>query len=75
MGTGTALGSVFSDDIPANTTYVAGSLVLNSTSLSDNADGDAGEITATPAPQVRINLGDLTQATGPQTIGFAVTIN
>jgi len=74
-GPGTAPAAVFNDDIPANTTYVAGSLQLNNTSLSDTADSDAGELISAPAPQVRIHLGDLTQAVGPQTIGFAVTIN
>lgn len=74
-GSGTAAGAVFSDAIPANTTYVAGTLRLNSQPLSDDADGDAGEFVATAAPQVRIQLGDLTAASAPQTIEFAVTIN
>jgi uncharacterized repeat protein (TIGR01451 family) len=74
-GTGTATGAAFNDLIPANTTFVAGSLQLNGTSLSDGADADAGEFATTPAPQVRVNLGDLTSASGPQTISFAVTIN
>jgi uncharacterized repeat protein (TIGR01451 family) len=74
-GTGGAVDAVFTDLIPANTTYVAGSLALNSTALSDSAGNDAGEFTTTPAPQVRVNLGDLTAASGPQTIEFAVTIN
>lgn len=74
-GGNSASGATFSDLIPANTSYVAGSLQLNSVPLSDNADSDAGEFAAAPAPQVRINLGDLTQALGPQTVEFAVTIN
>ncbi|MFL6617076.1 MAG: hypothetical protein ACJ8MH_00655 [Povalibacter sp.] len=74
-GSGTAPAAVFSDSIPANTSYVAGSLQLNGASLSDLADADVGELVSTPAPQVRIQLGDLTQAAGPQTISFAVTIN
>lgn len=74
-GSGTAATAVFSDAIPANTTYVAGSLELNDNTLSENADADAGELVSAPAPQVRINLGDLTQASAPQTIEFAVTIN
>jgi uncharacterized repeat protein (TIGR01451 family) len=73
-GTGTAAATVFSDLIPANTTYVAGSLELNNAALSDGADADAGEFVSTPA-QVRITLGDLTAASGAQTIEFAVTIN
>jgi hypothetical protein len=43
--------------------------------LSDIADGDVGEFVSAPDSQVRIHLGDLTQASGPQTIRFAVTIN
>jgi hypothetical protein len=43
-------------------------------SLSDGADGDAGDYTQAPE-RVRVNLGDLTSASGPQTIEFAVTIN
>jgi uncharacterized repeat protein (TIGR01451 family) len=73
-GTGTAGATAFSDLIPPNTTYVAGSMQLNGGALSDTADGDAGTFVATPA-EVRVTLGDLTGASGPQTIQFAVTIN
>jgi uncharacterized repeat protein (TIGR01451 family) len=74
-GTGTAAASVFTDNIPANTTYVPGTLRLNSTALSDAADADAGDFSTTPAARVRVQLGDLTQASGSQTVQFAVTIN
>lgn len=74
-GTGTATNATFSDEIPANTTYVAGSLSLNGQPLSDSAGNDAGEYAATPTPRVIVSLGDLDQASGPQTIAFAVTIN
>jgi len=74
-GSGTATAAGFSDLIPANTTYVAGSLELNGAALSDTADGDAGTFVSAPAPQVRVTLGDLSGASGPQTIEFAVTIN
>lgn len=74
-GTGTARDAAFSDLIPAHTTYVAGSLALNEKALTDAADGDAGEFVSTPAPEVRVNLGDLASTSGPQAIGFAVTIN
>ena len=73
-GTGTAAGAAINDLIPANTTYVAGSLQLNGGPLSDTADGDAGTFVSTPA-EVRVTLGDLTSASGAQTIQFAVTIN
>lgn len=74
-GSGIAAGATFADLIPASTTYVPGSLALNNAALTDNADADAGEFATTPAPEVRINLGDLTAASGPQTIEFAVMIN
>lgn len=74
-GTGTALGAAFIDTIPANTSYAPGTLRLNSLALSDAADADAGDFGTTPAARVRVALGDLTQASGNQTIQFAVTIN
>lgn len=74
-GSGTAAAAAFTDLIPTSTTYVTGSLELNGAALSDSADGDAGELVSTPAPEVRVTLGDLTGASGPQTIEFAVTIN
>lgn len=74
-GTGSAGTAVFTDRIPANTSYVPGTLRLNSAALSDGADVDAGEYTTTPDAQVRVSLGALTQAAGSQTIEFAVLIN
>lgn len=74
-GSGAANGAVFADLIPASTTYVAGSLALNNATLTDGADSDAGQFATTPAPEVRVNLGDLTSGAGPQTIEFAVTVN
>jgi len=74
-GTGSASTSVFTNDIPANTTYVPGTLRLNSAVLSDAADADAGDFSTLPNARVRVQLGTLTQASGSQTIQFAVTIN
>jgi uncharacterized repeat protein (TIGR01451 family) len=74
-GTGTAVGAAFADLIPANTTYVPGSLKLNAVALTDASDADVGNFVAAPAAQVRVGLGNLTQANGPQTILFSVTIN
>jgi uncharacterized repeat protein (TIGR01451 family) len=74
-GSGTATGAVFSDNIPVNTTYVPGTLRLNGGALTDGADVDAGDFSTTPAPRIRVQLGNLTQASGSQTIEFAVTIN
>jgi uncharacterized repeat protein (TIGR01451 family) len=74
-GTGTATAAAFRDNIPANTTYVAGTLRLNAATLTDASDTDAGAYVTTPAPQVQVQLGNLTQASGPQTVEFAVVIN
>jgi uncharacterized repeat protein (TIGR01451 family) len=74
-GSGTAAGTVFTDNIPPNTTYVAGSLQLNAAALSDATDVDAGDYVAAPTARVRVTLGNLTQAGGSRTITFAVTIN
>lgn len=74
-GTDTAVASLFDDPIPPNTTYVPGTLALNGAGLSDAADADAGEFIALPVPRLRVRLGDLTQASGAQTIDFAVTID
>lgn len=73
-GSGTATASVFSDAIPANTTYVPASLRLNGTAMTDATDADAGQFLTTPA-RVTVNLGNLTQAAGPQAIRFSVLIN
>ena len=75
IGSGTATNAVFTDDIPANTTYVPGTLRLNTLPLSDAVDTDAGDYTATTPAHVRVALGSLTTASGPQTVTFAVTIN
>jgi uncharacterized repeat protein (TIGR01451 family) len=74
-GSGSAASTLFTDTIPANTTYVPGTLALNSVPLSDGTDADAGEFTTAPSPRVRVQLGTVTTASGPQTIQFAVTIN
>ena len=78
-GTGTASNVLFTDAIPGNTTYNAGTLQLDSgsglNSLTDGADADAGDVGATTAGTVTVDLGSLSAADGIQTITFAVTIN
>ncbi len=73
--TGTATNSVFSDPIPADTTYVPGSISLNAGALTDVIDLDAGELDTSGAPTVIVRLGNLTQADGIQTVVFQVTID
>jgi len=74
-GTGTATAATFNDAIPANTTYKPGSIKLNGTTLTDAAGDDAGEYLSAPAAHISVTLGNLTQASGVQTVSFAVTIN
>jgi uncharacterized repeat protein (TIGR01451 family) len=73
--TGTATSSVFYDPIPADTTYVPGSISLNAAALTDAIDADVGEFDTTGAPTVVVRLGNLTQADGIQTVVFQVTID
>ena len=72
---GTATGSVFSDVIPALTTFVTNSLLLNGGNLTDVIDADVGELDMSGAPTVVVRLGDFTLADGVQTIEFQVTID
>ncbi|MEM9171268.1 MAG: hypothetical protein AAGA84_01050 [Pseudomonadota bacterium] len=75
-GTGTAAAAVFNDAIPANTNYTDNSLSLNAAALSDQVDGDAGELdTSGAVPAVIVRLGDLTEADGDQIIIFEVVID
>jgi len=77
-GSGTAAGVVVTDPLPANTTYTAGTLRLNGALLTDIADlpvPDAGDVGATTAGTVTVQLGDLTSASPAQTITFEVNIN
>lgn len=73
-GSGTAAAVVITDPIPANATYVANSLKLNSAALSDASDGDVGSVGGTPTT-VTVGLGDLTSASPAQVVSFDVTIN
>jgi len=75
-GSETAVTTVFTDAIPANTTYSPESISLNGGALTDDdADADAGSYATTPAPEIAVDLGDLTEASGAQTIEFTVTID
>ncbi len=74
-GSGTAVGVVITDPLPANTTYRAGTLKLNGTAQSDARDGDAGDVGGTTSVTVTVNLGNITSASAAQTIVFEVTIN
>lgn len=70
-GSGSVSGLTLSDPIPANTTYVPGSITLGGVTLTDAADTDAG----------RFASGAVTVAVGTvaggnvRTVTFRVTIN
>ncbi len=64
-------GGLVEDPIPAGTSYVAGSLKLNGASLTDAADGDAGEA---GAAGVRVAVGALSARSGA-VISFQVRVN
>jgi uncharacterized repeat protein (TIGR01451 family) len=74
-GSSTAQDVVVVDPIPENTTYNPNTLELNSVSLTDELDADAGDVGGTTPGAVTVDLGDLTSSSPIQTIGFGVTIN
>jgi uncharacterized repeat protein (TIGR01451 family) len=74
-GSGTAEDVVITDAIPENTTYQGGTLTLNSVSLSDAADQDAGDVGVTAPGTVTVSLGNLSAASPAQTITFKVIIH
>lgn len=74
-GSGNLDNVVITDPVPANTTYVANSLTLNSGALSDAADADVGDFNASNANSITVNLGTLNSGSGTQLITFSVTIN
>ena len=75
VSAGTATAATINDVIPIWSTFVPDSITLNGASLTDATDGDAGEYDLTGTPAVVVRLGDLTQADGPQSIVFQVTID
>ena len=74
-GTGSVANLVITDPLPPFTSYVAGSLLLDGTPLSDAVDGDAGDFGGTTANQVTVALGSAAGGSASRTISFAVTIN
>ena len=76
-GVGSADATVVTDAIPANTTYVAGSMTRNAASLTDAADApvDDADFGVTTAGAISVGLGSLPAGGPPETITFQVTIN
>lgn len=73
----TAVSSALvTDAIPANTTYVPGSLTLNGTAMGDGTgDGDPGDFNVTTPGSITVDLGALASNASPQLISFQVKIN
>ena len=75
-GAGMLTGVRIDDLIPAGTTYVAGSMRLDSVALSDTADTDSGRFINAPLPggQIEVLLGTVV-APVTHIVIFQVTIN
>ena len=71
-GSGSVADLVVTDAIPEGTTYVPGTLALDSAALTDAADADAG--TASDADGIRVDLGSVTGGT-VHAITFDVAID
>lgn len=70
-GSGSVNGLTIADAIPASTTYTSGTLTLQSVALTDAADTDAGQASASG---ISVNIGTLA-AGSSRTITFKVKIN
>lgn len=69
-----ATGVTVRDTVPANTTYYAGSILLNGASQTDLGDADASDFGVTNANAVTSAVGAVAPA-GSATVKFTVTIN
>jgi uncharacterized repeat protein (TIGR01451 family) len=76
-GAGNADATTLSDAIPANTTYVAGSMTRNAAPLTDASDAptDDADFGVTTPNAITVGLGSLPAGGPPETITFQVTIN
>ena len=74
-GTGITNDVVVSDAIPLNTTYNPGTLMLNSTPVTDAVDGDPGDMGGTTPGTITVSIGDVAVGGPGQTITFTVTID
>ena len=73
-GAGNATSVVLTDPIPANTTYVAGSITLGGVGKTDIALDDEGDFNVTTLGAVTVSVGVLVPG-GSATVTFQVTIN
>lgn len=73
-GFGTAEALVITDLIPADMTYLTGTMVLDGVPQTDGADADSGDFNSTNVNTVTVTLGDIV-APATYTIEFNTTIN
>jgi uncharacterized repeat protein (TIGR01451 family) len=73
-GSAAASGVVLTDPVPANTTYVDGSITQDGDGRSDAADTDNADHDVTNPGQVTVNIGTLASS-GSTTVEFQVTID
>lgn len=73
-GAGSAAAIVLTDPIPANTTYVPGSITLNGVGKTDIDLDDEADFNITTVGAVTVSIGSLAPA-GSATVTFQVTIN
>lgn len=74
-GSGAANAVVLRDPVPANTTYVSGSIVQDAVSKTDAADADNADHDATNPGEVTVNVGSLAAGGGSTTISFQTQID
>ena len=67
----TANSVVVSDPVPANTTFVANSILLNGSTVTSAV----GDYNVTTPGAVTVKLGNLAGSASPQVVKFSVTIN
>jgi uncharacterized repeat protein (TIGR01451 family) len=61
------------DAIPANTTYLAGSLRRDATTLTDAADADGGQANGAPVTNIAVTIPSIAAA-GTSIVRFRVTV-
>jgi uncharacterized repeat protein (TIGR01451 family) len=74
-GAAAATAVTLTDNIPANTTYVAGSMKLGAATLTDAADADGGVTTGAPVTSISVNAGSIAGSGGSSIVKFRVTVN
>ena len=73
-GGASATNVVVRDAIPANTSYAASTITLDTNPLTDTGGDDAGDMGATNAGEVTVAIGTIA-ASSSSTVTFDVTVN